>query len=543
MSELRDARPHRSWTIPNSWSWTVAGEIAQIISGGTPSTTDSQNFEGGEIPWITPADLTGYREKMISRGMRNITEKGLRNSGARLIPAGAVLFSSRAPIGYVAIANNPVATNQGFKSLIPSEAVISEYLYYYMQFAKPIAKEMASGTTFLEISGARAAQIPVPVAPLAEQKQIVAEIEKHFTRLDAATAALKRVQANLKRYRASVLRAACEGRLVPTEAELARKESRDYEQADKLLQRILRERRVRWEADTLAKMRASGKVPKDDNWKQKYIEPSAPDTSNLPQLSEGWCWARAEQLCGFITKGTTPAANKLFDSPRDVPFIKVYNLTPTGRLDFSINPTYIERPTHEQELARSRVVPGDVLMNIVGPPLGKVSIVPDIHSEWNVNQAIAIFRTIDGIERGYLAGLLMTEQILNWATQRAKATAGQFNLTLEICRDLPIPLPPANEQKRIVAELDRQITYLERTVLLVDSSSIRNSRARQSILTAAFTGQLVPQDPADEPASALLERIRAEREMSESRKRVNLGKQNGKNPEEAGSRRMKESWK
>lgn len=113
----------------------------------------------------------------------------------------------------------------------------------------------------------------------------------------------------------------------------------------------------------------------------------------------------------------------------------------------------------------------------------------------------------------------------------------------EIRRDLPIPLPPANEQKRIVAELDRQITYLERTVLLVDSSSIRNSRARQSILTAAFTGQLVPQDPADEPASALLERIRAEREMSESRKRVNLGKQNGKNPEEAGSRRMKESWK
>jgi type I restriction enzyme S subunit len=109
------------------------------------------------------------------------------------------------------------------------------------------------------------------------------------SRLDAATAALKRVQANLKRYRASVLKAACEGRLVPTEAELARKEGRDYKPADKLLQRILRERRARWEADTLAKLQASGKSPKDDHWKQKYKAPSAPDTANLPPLPEGWC--------------------------------------------------------------------------------------------------------------------------------------------------------------------------------------------------------------------------------------------------------------
>ena len=120
------------------------------------------------------------------------------------------------------------------------------------------------------------------LAPRREQDRIVAEIEKQFSRLDAATAALKRVQANLKRYRASVLKAACEGRLVPTEAELARKEGRDYEPADKLLERILRERRARWEADTLAKMIASGKPPKDGHWKQKYKEPVAPHMTNYP---------------------------------------------------------------------------------------------------------------------------------------------------------------------------------------------------------------------------------------------------------------------
>jgi type I restriction enzyme S subunit len=163
-------------------------------------------------------------------------------------------------------------------------------------------------------------------------------------------------------------------------------------------------------------------------------------------------------------------------------------------------------------------------MNIVGPPLGKVSTVPENHSEWNVNQAIAIFRTIEGVEREYLAGLLMTEQILRWATQRAKATAGQFNLTLEICRDLPIPLPPADEQKRIVAELDRQISNLERTGLLVDSCSTRISSARQSILTAAFAGQLVPQDATEEPASVLLERIRAGRVKQPVHKAVRIQK-------------------
>src|ERR1035441_5980658 len=107
MSVQFDSKTNNRWAIPETWSWTVASEIAQIIGGGTPSTTDPKNFDNGGIPWITPADLTGYREKMISRGARNITEKGLRESGARLMPAGTVLFSSRAPIGYVAIADNP----------------------------------------------------------------------------------------------------------------------------------------------------------------------------------------------------------------------------------------------------------------------------------------------------------------------------------------------------------------------------------------------------------------------------------------------------
>ena len=173
-----------------------------------------------------------------------------------------------------------------------------KYVYYFFasSFFQEALKTIIKATAQPAFGVTNFKRLPMPIAPTGEQDRIVSEIEKQFTRLDAATAALKRVQANLKRYRASVLKAACEGRLVPTEAELARKEGRDYEPADKLLQRILRERRARWEADTLAKMHASGKPPKDDHWKQKYSIPEPPDNTGLGGLPEGWSWASPDQL-------------------------------------------------------------------------------------------------------------------------------------------------------------------------------------------------------------------------------------------------------
>ncbi|MFN2398564.1 MAG: hypothetical protein ABR543_07970 [Gemmatimonadaceae bacterium] len=148
----------------------------------------------------------------------------------------------------------------------------------------------------LNLTHGRFKKLPVVIAPLSEQHRIVEAIESYFTRLDDAVATLERVQRNLKRYRASVLKAAVEGRLVPTEAELAHTEGRDYEPASVLLERILAERRRRWEEAELAKMKAKGKVPKDDVWNAKYEESVAPDTSDLPELPEGWCWASLDGL-------------------------------------------------------------------------------------------------------------------------------------------------------------------------------------------------------------------------------------------------------
>jgi type I restriction enzyme S subunit len=137
-------------------------DLAEIVGGGTPPTGDPENY-GGSIPWITPRDLSDYRSRFISRGERNITEKGMKASATRYLPKGSVLFTSRAPIGYVAIAANPVTTNQGFKSLVPKDTEESEFLYYLMRFATPLIQSISAGSTFPEVSGGALKNVAVAV--------------------------------------------------------------------------------------------------------------------------------------------------------------------------------------------------------------------------------------------------------------------------------------------------------------------------------------------------------------------------------------------
>lgn len=170
--------------IPKHWKWVILDDIGIVVSGGTPSTKEPE-FWNGDIPWITPADLSNHNEVYISKGSRNISQVGLEYSSAYLLPANSVVFSSRAPIGYVAITKNELATNQGFKNLIlPSELVNPKYVYYYLKTVKELAENMASGTTFLELSTTKFRQIPIPLAPIEEQNSIVEKIEELFSELD-----------------------------------------------------------------------------------------------------------------------------------------------------------------------------------------------------------------------------------------------------------------------------------------------------------------------------------------------------------------------
>ena len=169
--------------IPENWVWCRLGEIGEIISGGTPSTSND-NYWNGNISWITPADLSNYKEKYISRGKRNISIEGLENSSAKIICKGSVLFSSRAPIGYVVISEKEVTTNQGFKSISPYIENSEHYIYYFLLAEKENISLKASGTTFKELSGTEFGKIFIPLPPLAEQHRIVEKIEHIFAVLD-----------------------------------------------------------------------------------------------------------------------------------------------------------------------------------------------------------------------------------------------------------------------------------------------------------------------------------------------------------------------
>ena len=169
--------------LPESWCWCRLRSLGQIVGGGTPSTTN-QMFWNGSIPWLSPSDLTGYTDMYIAHGKKSITEEGIEKSSAVLMPAGSVLYSSRAPIGYVVISKNLISTNQGFKSLVPAIAGMSEFYYFVLKARTSDIKQRATGTTFKEISGNDFGNTLVPLPPITEQKRIVQAIAQYNSILE-----------------------------------------------------------------------------------------------------------------------------------------------------------------------------------------------------------------------------------------------------------------------------------------------------------------------------------------------------------------------
>jgi len=302
---------------------------------------------------------------------------------------------------------------------------------------------------------------------------------------------LERVQRNLKRYRASVLKAAVEGRLVPTEAELARAEGRDYEPASVLLERILAERRRRWEE-------AGGRG--------KYHEPVAPDTADLPQLPEGWCWVGLGQLLRepLVNGRSVP------DGTSGFPVLRLTALK-GDQIDLA------ERKTGRWLADEARaflvnggdflVARGNGSIRLVGRG-GLVSVNPDPVAF--PDTLIRVRVDAAHFSPRLLAVLWNSPLVRLHIERRAKTTAGIHKVNQTDLELTPIPLPPRSEQERLLAQLDKCLSVSETMSSAVESQEKRCSRLRQAILKWAFEGKLADQDPSDEPASVLLERIRRE---------------------------------
>jgi type I restriction enzyme S subunit len=502
--------------MPSHWQSVNLEEICEIVRGlAFPTTDKSFAPSKGTIACLR---TTNVQREVEWDDLWFIPERHVRHQ-EKLVRIGDILISTANSfelVGKVAqVKSLPYpATLGAFISLIrPDDQVNKSFVFYQLTTSaiQSEIREMASTTTNISnVSTGKLRDLRLNIAPLAEQSRIVAEIEKQFTRLDAATAALKRVQANLKRYRASVLKAACEGRLVPTEAELANKEGRDYEPADKLLERILCERRARWEADTLVKMQASGKPPKDDRWKQKYKEPSAPDTTNLPELPGGWCWAGLEQIAFFQNGRPFPSSQYGADG---IKLLRPGNLHASGDVIWDAKNTRCLPTRFADENPDLIVRDRELIMNLTAQSLkdeflGRICIT-GVGEVSLLNQRLARITPVS------VAPLFLLFTLKSWRFRRFvdglnTGSLIQHMFTSQLA-DFVVALPPIAEQFRIVGSVEKKMTSIR---VQEDSLAVSDHKVvavRRSILNSAFSGKLVPQDSADETASELLERIHAER--------------------------------
>lgn len=387
-----------------------------------------------------------------------------------------------------------------FHVLRPTLAVEADLLRYYVlqeTFRKAARHNMTGTAGQLRVPVRFIEEQVLPVPPVPEQHRIVASIEDYFSRLDEAVALLERVQRNLKRYRASVLKAAVEGRLVPTEAELARAEERTYEPASVLLERILEERRRRWEQ--------SGR-------KGKYQEPAAPDTTDLPKLPDGWCWASLDQFLVAIEAGKNFRCEERQPNHGEVGVVKVSAVTwgtfneeetkTCTRTDFVDPANFIEE--------------GDFLFSRANTIelVGACVRVHAVRGQVMLSDKILRLRFVGGMDSWILWFLRS-----NWGRRAIESLASgnqesMRNISQANLARIRIPLPPLPECNRIVGAIEHAMTVVGSTERDLAADLARLVRLRQSILKWAFEGRLADQDPADEPASVLLERIRAERAAS-----------------------------
>jgi type I restriction enzyme, S subunit len=350
------------------------------------------------------------------------------------------------------------------------EGIKPSFLCYFLQqnAVRDFLAANASGVggSLMRVKPSTLRDFPFAYPECDEQQRIVAEIEKQFTRLDAGVASLKRVQTALRRFRASVLKAACEGRLVPTEAELARKENRSYETGEQLLQRILKERRKKW------------------NGKGKYKEPAGPATVSLPNLPQGWCWLCIDAI-GFVTKLAGFEYTKFvrYSPEGDLSVIKAENAGPNGFRQTAFSK--VESKT-VANLTRSCLEGGELLMVFVGAGTGNVARVPE-DQRYFLGPNIAMIRVLsEYLSTAYLELFLRSPLGNSLALRFAKAVA-QPSLSMGTIRMIPIALPSLGEQQRIVAEVERRLSAIETLQAEVTANLQRAHRLRQSTLSKAFS--------------------------------------------------------
>ncbi|AKH70228.1 type I restriction modification DNA specificity protein [Spongiibacter sp. IMCC21906] len=455
----------KPFEVPEGWCWERLGNVGLTQTGGTPKKADADHY-GDFLPFIKPGDITDGR-------INSYENDGLSEVGAkqldRIAASDSVLMVCIGTIGKCARVDRAVSFNQQINSVTPYVR-IGGYVEKVLQssYFQRIALENSSSTTLAILNKGKWASIPFVIAPENEQRRIVAKVDElmalcdqleqqqessigaHQTLVQTLLGALTKgcdregfaaawariaehfdtlftTEWSIDQLKQTILQLAVMGKLVP--------QNPDDEPASELLKKIAAEK---------AKLIKEGKIKK-----QKPLPPIS-DEEKPFDLPKGWSYTRLDDICAWITSGSTPPKSD-FHETNGVPYLKVYNIR-NQNIDFEYRSQFVLPDCHEGRLKRSILYPGDVVMNIVGPPLGKVAIIPKTYPEWNCNQAIAFFRPIYSRVNSFLYTYLKAGIFLNYI--ELIGTAGQDNISVTKSRTIVFPFPPIEEQCRIVSKVD-----------------------------------------------------------------------------------------
>lgn len=449
------------WELPEGWQWESLAKVGQWGSGGTPKAK-TPSFYGGSIPWFKIGDL---RDGWTKPPEQTITELGLAQSSAKIVPANTLLVAMYGSIGKLGLTSFPCATNQAIAFCIPHlDRVELKWLFYYLLGRRTHLLSLGKGGTQQNISQTVLLQQTIPVPPLDTQRRIVARIDELFSELDDGEAALSRARAYLETYRKSLLKAAVTGELTAD----WRAANPPTETGEQLLQRILADRKARWEAD-----------PK--NKRKRYKEPRGIEVEGLPELPNGWCWATLEQLAWQSGYGTSAKCDY---GAAGEPVLRIPNLRGGG-----VDVSDLKRARVALQLTEGDyLAPGDLLIvrtNGSKELIGRAGIVEQQFSEKTHFASYLIRFRIGGSAELHRWIRLFTDSALfrSKVLGSIGSSAGQYNLSLSKLDEFPVAVPPQTEVGAVLEAVQSAELTLE--------ENLPSAHLRQSILAAAFRGELV----------------------------------------------------
>ena len=478
----------QAYAVPGNWVWTKIGVVCKVNPTKINTKDYEDSFEVTFIPMAAISEVVGNIQNYEVRAISSV------KSGYTNFVEDDILFAKITPCmenGKSAIAtglrNNIGYGSTEFHVLRATKCVINKFVFYLLrceEFRKKAKKRMSGSVGQQRVPREYMESYCIAIPPRAEQLRIVATIESLFAKLDRAK---ELVQASLESFaerKAAILHQAFSG-------ELTRKwrEEKNPVDSPETIFEIIEEQR-----------RLFCKNKKED---AELTELFSCTCKAKCREDNGWIKISAKMFCDTITSGKTPTGN--INEKGDIPFLKVYNIV-ENNVSFSYKAQYIDKDTHSNKLKSSILKPGDVIMNIVGPPLRKIAIIPDDYPEWNMNQAIVRFRTVHYVSHKYLYYCLLNEETLRDVIVATKGVVGQANISITQSRNLMIPIPSCQEQQEIVRTLDELLEQESKAAELADALQ-QIDQLKQTILAKAFRGELGTNDPAEESALELLKSV------------------------------------